>query len=309
VEVAFGNATSEAEKFAKNAIKQFGMSELSAKKVSSTFMAMANGLGIGTEAGAKMSIQLAGLSADMASFFNTTTEVTSNALQGIFTGQSRALKQFGIVMNEANLEAYRLSRGIQTAYSQMSEAQKAALRYNYVLHATAQAQNDYARTASSWANQMRLLTNNWQTLITAVGQGLTRILAPVVELLNKMLTMLISVVNAIAAVFGGKGFSGGTSGSSSPIGGLADDASTLEDNLDGATDSAKKFKATIAGFDELETLTPQPTDSGAAGAGAGGAGIGVDDLDSYFDIGDGGEILNQLEEWFQKLKDLMDSGD
>jgi len=123
-------------------------------------MAMADGVGITNKAGAKMSIQLAGLSADMASFFNTTTDVTSNALQGIFTGQSRALRQFGIVMNEANLEAYRLSRGIATSYNQMSTAQQVALRYNYVLAATANAQNDFAQTAGSWANQMRLLTNN-----------------------------------------------------------------------------------------------------------------------------------------------------
>ena len=160
LDVAFGDASDEAKKFAKIAIHQFGMSEQSATKVASTFMAMADGIGLSNKAGAKMAIQLSGLSADMASFFNTTTDVTSNALQGIFTGQSRALKQFGVVMSEANLEAFRMSRGIQTAYSQMSYAQQVALRYNYVLAQTTNAQNDYARTAGSWANQMRLLTNN-----------------------------------------------------------------------------------------------------------------------------------------------------
>lgn len=110
---------------------------------------MADGIGLSQKAGAKMAIQLTGLSADMASFFNTTTESTSNALQGIFTGQTRALKQFGVVMSEANLEAFRLERGITTAYSKMNEAQRVALRYNYVLASTANAQNDFARTSMS----------------------------------------------------------------------------------------------------------------------------------------------------------------
>ena len=123
-------------------------------------MAMADGVGMSNAAGAKMAIQLSGLAADMASFFNSDIETTSNALEAIFTGQTRALRQFGVVLSDANLEAYRLERGIETAYSQMNQAQKVALRYNYVLAMTANAQNDYARTAMSWANQMRLLTNN-----------------------------------------------------------------------------------------------------------------------------------------------------
>jgi hypothetical protein len=149
VEVAFGDAVDQVNAFSKSAIYQFGLSELAAKKLAGNFMALADGIGISNKAGAKMAIQLSGLAADMASFFNTTTDATQTALQGIFTGQTRALKQYGIVMNETNLEAFRMARGIQTAYSQMSEAQRVALRYNYVLAQTANAQNDYARTAGS----------------------------------------------------------------------------------------------------------------------------------------------------------------
>lgn len=147
--MAFHGATEDVEMFNRMAVDRFGLSEIAAKKLTGTFMAMANGIGLSDAAGRKMSIQLAGLSADMASFFNTTTESTSNALEGIFTGQTRALKQYGVVMNEANLEAFRMSRGIQTAYSDMSTAQQVALRYNYVLAATANAQNDFARTSMS----------------------------------------------------------------------------------------------------------------------------------------------------------------
>lgn len=149
VEVAFGGATSEVNNFAKQAISQFGLSELAAKQLAGTFKAMADGIGLNDAAGRKMAIQLTGLAADMASFFNTTTAATQTALEGVFTGQTRALKQYGIVMNEATLEAYRLERGLDTAYNKMSEAQRVALRYNYVLHATANAQNDFARTSTS----------------------------------------------------------------------------------------------------------------------------------------------------------------
>ena len=123
-------------------------------------MAMANGLGMATEAGSKMSIQLTGLSADMASFFNTTADKTANALQGIFTGQTRALKQYGVVLSEANLEQFRMERGIKKAYSAMSEQEKVVLRYNYVLNQTKNAQGDFTRTSLSWANQMKQLTQN-----------------------------------------------------------------------------------------------------------------------------------------------------
>ena len=131
------------------AASRFGLSQVAARKLLGTFKAMANGIGLSEAAGAKMSIQLSGLAADMASFFNTDYQTTANALEGIFTGQTRALKQFGIVMSEANLETFRMSRGIQTAYSDMSNAEKVALRYNYVLATTANAQNDFARTSMS----------------------------------------------------------------------------------------------------------------------------------------------------------------
>lgn len=131
------------------AVDRFGLSEVAARQLTGTFKAMANGIGLSEAAGSKMSIQLSGLAADMASFFNTDYQSTATALQGIFTGQTRALKQYGIVMNDTTLEAFRMSRGIQTAYSNMSNAEKVALRYNYVIATTANAQNDFARTSMS----------------------------------------------------------------------------------------------------------------------------------------------------------------
>ncbi len=112
-------------------------------------MAMGNSMGISSETAKKMSINMSSLAADMASFYNTYYESMQSALEGIYTGNTRALRQYGIVVSEATLEQYRLEQGISKSYSAMSEAEKIQLRYNYVLKATANAQGDFARTSGS----------------------------------------------------------------------------------------------------------------------------------------------------------------
>lgn len=298
--MAFGKASGAVDAFAAQAVNQFGLSKVATLQLAGTFKAMADGLDMGQKAGAKMAIQLSGLSADMASFFNSDIITTSNALQGIFTNQTRALKQFGIVMSDANLEAFRLERGITTAYSKMNEAQRVALRYNYVLAQTANSQNDFARTSMSWANQMRQLSMNWNSLITAVGNGLIKLLTPVVAILNKILSAAIAVVNAIAKIFGGQGISAmGTSlkDAGTGIDGLSDGIGNVGDGLGNAKKAAEKFKATIAGFDELEVLNSQPSGGSGGGSGSGGGGggggVSADDIDSYFDLYDEEGILNK----------------
>lgn len=131
-----------------------------------------------------------------------------------------------------------------------------------------------------------------------------KILTPVIAILNKILTMAIAIVNAIAKVFGGKGISGVSSGTDAmeDFGGAVEDT---EDAFDGANKAAKEYKATVAGFDELERLNGVD-DSGSdfGGAGLGDGGVGLDDLDSYFDLYDEDGILTKFEDFFQRLKDL-----
>ncbi len=123
------------------------------------------------------------------------------------------------------------------------------------------------------------------------------------------------MVNAIAKVFGGKGISGMTTAigdAGAAAGGLADNIGDVGDGLGNANAAAKKFKATIAGFDELEVLNSQPTSGGGGGGGSGGGGGGgggpsSEDIDSYFDLYDEEGILNNFEDFFQKIKDMMDA--
>ena len=111
VNVSFGSMANEVEAFAKTAIWSFGMSELTAKRTASTFMAMANGMGLAMKDGKNMSLQLTALAGDMASFYNVRQDVAQTALNSIFTGETESLKKFGVVMTEANLSAFCSIKG------------------------------------------------------------------------------------------------------------------------------------------------------------------------------------------------------
>ena len=181
VDVSFGSMADEVEAFANTAVRSYGMSALTAKRMASTFMAMSNGMDIAQEAGKNMSLQLTALAGDMASFYNVGQDIAQTALNSIFTGETESLKKFGIVLTETNLEAFALSQGIKKSYQAMSQAEKVALRYNYVLNATKNAQGDFARTSGSWANQIRILKEQWTQFLGILGSGLIKILTPMVK--------------------------------------------------------------------------------------------------------------------------------
>ena len=320
VEVSFGSMSAEVDKFAENALKKFGLSKLSAKQFASTFMAMSNGMGIAAEAGKNMSLNLTALSADMASFYNVEQDVAFTALKSVFTGETETLKQFGIVMTEANLEAYALSQGITKSYNAMSQAEKVALRYSFVLNATKGAQGDFARTSNNWANQVRILKEQFKELAGIIGNGLLKVLQPLIILLNKVLGLAISVANSLSQAFGGKKIKESSTSVSNMASGMGDIASGAEDTssgLESADKSAKKLKRTLAGFDQLNVLsTPDSGSSTSSGAGGGGGDItglanasyisteeevesGVDKADEYFK-----QVSEIYHKWFDNLPKL-----
>lgn len=301
VDVAFGSMAGEVEEFSKSALKQFGLSELAAKRMASTFMAMGKGLGIDGTTGKEMALTLTGLAGDMASFFNVEESVAQTALNSIYTGETETLKKFGVVMTEANLQAFALTQGITKSYSAMSQAEKVALRYQYVLSQTALAQGDFARTSGSWANQVRLMKEQWSQLLGIMGSGLIQVLTPVVKALNSMLSSLISVGNAIAKLWGGKGITSLSTSVSTDLGSAAGSAGDLSSGLDDSNASAQKLAKTIAGFDELNVLASQT--SGGGGSGGGGAGGGGGGSNTIVDS----KAEEKEEEGMSKrLKDFLD---
>ena len=306
VDVSFGSMANEVEAFAKTAIQSFGMSELTAKQTASTFMAMANGMGLALKDGKNMSLQLTALSGDMASFYNVRQDVAQTALNSIFTGETESLKKFGVVMTEANLSAFALSKGITKSYSDMSQAEKVALRYHYVLKSTANAQGDFARTSGSWANQVRILKEQFNQLLGILGKGLIQVLTPIVQVLNKLLSYLIAIGNAIAKLFGG----GKITSISNTLGNASGSAGDLKDNigdtsgsLEDANNNAKKLQKTIASFDELNVLNSKDASSSSGSGGTGGGGIsgGLEIPDYTTQVEEGSLKLGKLGETLANL--------
>lgn len=277
VDVTFGSLNSTIDSFARNAITQFGLSELSAKRYASTMGAMLKSMGLTTEQAAAMSMEITGLAGDMASFYNLTGDDAFAKLRAGISGETEPLKQLGINLSVANLEQYALAQGITKTYNAMTEQEKALLRYNYLLSVTADAQGDFARTSNSWANQTKILAEQFNSLKATIGQGLINVLTPVLKVINTILAGLQAVANAFrqftALLFGSAG--GGAaqaaqdiaSGFDSAAGGAGD----LAEKTGKAAKEAKKF---LAGFDEI-TKVSEKNSSGGSGGGAGGIG-GVD---------------------------------
>lgn len=269
VDVSFGSMAYRMEEFAQNSLKAFGMSQLEAKRTGSTFMAMARGIGIAEESASDMSLALTGLSGDMASFFNKDVAETSSALKSIFTGNAIALTQYGIVMTATNLEQFRMEQGIKKSYNAMTQAEKVQLRYNYVMAQTALAQGDFARTSGSWANQTKLLGENFKEFLGIVGQGLIKVLTPLVQMLNVAVGKLIDFANAIAKVFGGSQIEA-TEKQSQAI----QSAVEAEEELgDAVKDVDKANKKSVAGFDTIMQITENTASAKQEELGGGGAGF------------------------------------
>ena len=279
VDVTFGSMSDDINNFAKNAKKQFGLSELAAKQYASTMGAMLKSSGITGSPMKEMSKNITALAADMASFYNLDSETAFEKIRSGISGETEPLKQLGINMSVANLEAYAMTQGITKSYSAMSQAEQTLLRYNYLLSVTGDAQGDFARTSDSWANQTRILTENWKEFKALLGDALIPVLTKVVKVLNVVLETLIkigraikTVVNSIKSVFGigssmdssnqstqdmAQNAQGAAQGTEDIAQGAEDTANGLED----AKKSAQDLQNVIGGFDELHIIAAEDTNS------------------------------------------------
>lgn len=279
VDTAFGSMSYKCEEFAKNAITQFGMSELSAKQTASTYMAMAKGIGMASDQASDMAIELAGLSGDVASFFNISQSEASTKLKSIFTGETETLKDLGVVMTQTNLKQYAMNQGISTNIEQMDQASLTMLRYKFVMDQLSLANGDFAKTSGSWANQVRILQEQWKQLLGIIGNGLVAVFTPVLRALNTMMSKIIqfaqTVSAVISAIFGNK--SNDQKSAAAIMASDTDQATMAQDNLGNAVDATgKKAKKTakemrsIGGFDELNIIQPKNDTSDSGNSGAGG---------------------------------------
>nr|WP_312578217.1 hypothetical protein [Sedimentibacter sp.] len=255
VDVTFGKMSSEVNDFSSNALKQFGLSELSAKKFTSTMGAMLKSSGLTGQTVTDMSIEVAKLTADMASFYNLDSEEVFSKIRSGLSGETEPLKQLGINMSVTNMEAYAMSKGINKAWKEMNQAEQTLLRYNYLLSVTGDSQGDFARTSGSWANQTKLLKEQWKEFMGLIGNFLVKILLPIVKALNQLLEILINVTKEIGKIYTlatGKEVSVDSNNS---IADTAIDAAQGEEELaDGIGEAEKAAKKATASFDDLNIL-------------------------------------------------------
>ena len=292
VDVAFGKMANEAQFFATKCAAAFGLSALKAKEYSSQLMAMLNAMGFAKELGKDMALQMTALSGDMASFYNTTNEEAFEALQSVITGTTRPMRRFGIDLTEATLQEYALSKGIATQVEAMTNAQKVALRYNYVMEATTQLHGDFARTSHTWANAIRILGNRSKEFASIIGMILIHFLTPMISVINQIIGLAIQAAKALAGIFG-------VNLEIANVGGAVDFGDDIAESMDNANESASKLKRTILGFDEVNRLSGQDSGEGAGSGGFGGGNIGFDLVNPY-----------DFKEWTNEtktLKQMLDS--
>lgn len=296
VDVTFGDMSKKVNEFAQDSIRQFGMSELTLKQTASRFQAMGTAMGIDSslikkaneflnkqtdgyiglsDSMADVSLNLTKLTADMASLYNIDQDVVSQDLAAIFTGQTRPLRDYGLDLTQATLKEWAMKQGLDSDIASMSQAEKTMLRYQYVLANTQTAQGDFARTADSWANQIRILKQSFEQLGSVIGGALINAFKPFVKALNSVLLVVISfvtkVTNALGAIFGWK-YEDSGAGLADSFSDAAESAGDVADNTGQAAKNIDKMNKGIRQFDELKLIT---TNDGSGKKGSGGSGGGA----------------------------------
>lgn len=191
VDVTFGDeGAATIEKWAKSAADSFGLTELQAKKYTSTIGAMLKSSGLADGSITDMSTSLAGLTADMSSFYNYGFDEMFQKISAGLAGETEPLRRLGINMSVANLEAFALANGMEASFNEMSQAEQIMLRYNYLLNATTDAQGDFARTSDSFANSQRRMATGFDTLKAQLGEALLPIATTVSNAVNDLLDVL-----------------------------------------------------------------------------------------------------------------------
>lgn len=256
-EVAFKENSDEVIEWSKTTLKQYGLSQSTALNMASTWGDMGTSMGIPLDTATEMSKTLVGLSADLASFKNISIDRAQTALNAVYTGETESLKELGVVMTEANLEAYAMAKGTEKSYKEMDQAEKVSLRYQYVLDKTQNSQGDFARTSDSAANQMRIAQESAKELAAEFGKKLLPAGTKILEFANDLLdsfnnlddgtqNLIISIAGIAAAAGPATKLLGGITGVAGKvaggIGGLVGKIKDLNTVQKGASGSASILK-------------------------------------------------------------------
>lgn len=316
VDVTFTTMSDKVDEFAKKAIQSAGLSETMAKRYVGTFGAMAKSFGFAENEAFNMSTALTQLSGDVASFYNITQDEAYTKLKSVFTGETESLKDLGVVMTQTALDSFAMAEGLGKTTKQMTEQEKVALRYRFVLNQLSGAQGDFARTSDSWANQIRMLKLNIESIMASVGQALINFFTPIIKLINVLLSKIAVLANSFKAfsemIMGKK-----TSSSGGGMGQTAEDLADLESGYGGAADKAEDLASAtkkadkanqryLSGLDEIRTFTSKDEGDGGIGNISGIAG-GFSSVD-FGTIEKGNTVLEDtnkiMDNLLKRMKEL-----
>lgn len=291
VDVTFPTINKRINEFAKNAASKFGLSETMAKRYSGTLGSMAEAFGFSEKAAADMATTLTGLAGDVASFYNISQDEAYTKLKSVFTGETESLKELGVVMTQAALDQYALANGFGKTTQKMTEAEKVSLRYAFVQDQLANATGDFARTSDSWANQVRILSLQFDSLRATIGQGLINVFAPLLKLINRVISRLqvaAKVFSEFTAVLMGNTASGmdtvaksanemgdGIDAASTAASGIGKGMGSAAKAVKVADKAAKSLKRTLEGFDQIIKLSEKESTSGKKPASGSGKDTGT----------------------------------
>lgn len=302
--VALGQYAAEAQNYAEKVSDVMGIDPAQWLRNQGVFNTLLTGFGDTAERAQLMSQNLTQLGYDISSFFNISIEDAMQKLQSGISGELEPLRRLGYDLSQARLEQTALNLGIKESVANMTQAEKAELRYYAIMTQVTTAQGDMARTLEAPANQLRIL----QAQLTQAARAIGNIFIPA---LNAILPYAIAVVQVIREIANALANLAGfklTEVDYSGVNSAAVGAGSLADNLDDAAGAAKKLKQYTAGFDELNVFAPN-TGSGS-GAGTGGAGGFDFDLPTYDFLGDAvqtriGEIKKMIEDTLAEITTIV----
>lgn len=294
VDTAFGDMAYMCEEFARTADTQFGISELSAKRMASTFMSMSTGMGLAGEDAAKMSINVAKLSADVASFYNITSDLASIKLKAIWTGETEGLKDLGIVMTQVNLKNYAMSKGITKNIQDMTQAEQTILRYNYVMEQLRLAQGDFAKTSDSWSNSMKSMGEKLKVAMGNIGRILIDVFTPALKIISELVSKFAELTEKASEAYF-KLF--GKEQTDQAVNNIKTSGESMAEAVEESAAEVEKATLGLAGFDDLYTIGK----SNNSADGAFGAAFG--NIEDYNDIENESESL--LDKFLNKAQGIM----
>ena len=313
IDASLPHMTKQVDEFAKSAGAMFGLSETQAKGFVGKFASMASAMGYTEEQAYNMSTALTGLAGDVASYYHISSDDAYAKLGAVFTGETEALKQLGVVMTQNALDAFALEKGYGAVTSQMSELEKTTLRYQFVMDRLKLASGDFAKYANTWSGSLATIKLNWSNFMATIGQGMINILLPLLQLIARVSNALSALGSRFVAWT--KAVRGIKTSVSSAIGKQTQKelktantgVSNLGDSIGGAGKKAKgtkkqiqALKKELLGFDKITKLTKQDASTGTGGAGGVGGGGGID----IGDIEDATTATTALGEAVDYLKNL-----